>query len=229
MDIKGILDNQRDELLDIDLDCLEEELATGDYRKEYVTSCRETIGIIRAERSHANGQLRQQVCSAHAAPEDEHQPGLTDSSNQELAKPDDRPIPPNPMFKLPHAEKAIMAGVAAAQMQENPKEALKQYFEATPDVDESFVVQHIGDLSPEALSSLLECRSFSESFLEQFFASLDHNKVARYQYFSEDFFIKHYSELSPTIVLKQGVNDWRKKADRSSKLDLFLRIKGVRY
>ena len=229
MDIRGILDHQRDELLDIDLDCLEEELATGDYRKEYVISCKETIRTIRSERSHASSQLRQQIQNAHATSADGRQPSLADSPDQEPPMPDDRSAAPNPTFRFPHTEKAIMAGIAAAQMQENSKEALKQYFETTPDIDESFVVQHVGDLNPEALSALLECRSFSEGFLEQFFAALDHNKVARYQYFSEDFFIKHYSELSPTIVLKQGVNDWRKKAVRSSKLDLFLRIKGVRY
>ena len=42
-------------------------------------------------------------------------------------------------------------------------------------------------------------------------------------------FIAHYGDLDSETVLKKGVNGWRDKASRSTKLDVFLRIKGVRF
>ena len=47
MNIKEILLTQEAELLDIDLDCLEEQLETGDYDYHYVKSCKATIASIR--------------------------------------------------------------------------------------------------------------------------------------------------------------------------------------
>ena len=68
----------------------------------------------------------------------------------------------------------------------------------------------------------------SEDFLEKYFASLDADKIARYQLFSEKFFIRHYAQMDAEIVLTKGKNDWRKKENRSSQLGVFLRLKGVK-
>ena len=57
---------------------------------------------------------------------------------------------------------------------------------------------------------------------------LDAEKIARYQLFSEKFFIKHFSQLDAEIVLTKGKNDWRKKENRSAQLDVFLRLKGIK-
>ena len=67
-----------------------------------------------------------------------------------------------------------------------------------------------------------------EPFLEKYFGALDHDKIARYQLFSEAFFMKHYSQMDATIVLQHGKNEWRKKENRSKQLDVFLRLKGVK-
>ena len=56
----------------------------------------------------------------------------------------------------------------------------------------------------------------------------DKEKIARYQIFSESFFMKHYAQMDATVVLTKGKNEWRKKEKRSKQLDVFLRLKGVK-
>ena len=68
----------------------------------------------------------------------------------------------------------------------------------------------------------------SEDFLDKYFSSLDADKIAHYQLFSEKFFIRHYAQMDAEIVLTKGKNEWRKKENRSSQLDVFLRLKGVK-
>ena len=58
--------------------------------------------------------------------------------------------------------------------------------------------------------------------------SWPYDKIARYQLFSEGFFMKHYAQLDVNIVLGHGKNEWRKKENRSKQLDVFLRLKGVK-
>ena len=71
-------------------------------------------------------------------------------------------------------------------------------------------------------------KQLGEPFLEKYFGALDHDKIARYQLFSEAFFMKHYAQMDATIVLQHGKNEWRKKENRSKQLDVFLRLKGVK-
>jgi hypothetical protein len=77
------------------------------------------------------------------------------------------------------------------------------------------------------LESILMVMTLSEDFLDKYFSSLDADKIARYQLFSEKFFIRHYAQMDAEIVLTKGKNDWRKKENRSTQLDVFLRLKGV--
>ncbi len=74
----------------------------------------------------------------------------------------------------------------------------------------------------------MSAKPLSEAFLEKYFAELDAEKIARYQTFSEAFFIKHFAKLDPSLVLEKGKNEWRRKENRSTQLDVFLRLKGVR-
>ena len=75
---------------------------------------------------------------------------------------------------------------------------------------------------------MLACIPFSEAYLEQYFDILDSKMIALYQLFSEDFFMRHYSELDTETVLSKGINPWRDKSARSKQLEVFLRIKGVK-
>ena len=97
-----------------------------------------------------------------------------------------------------------------------------------PDVNEAFIDQNIVFFMPWELSAILMTMNLSEAFLEKYFASLDAEKIARYQLFSEKFFIRHFSQLDAETVLTKGKNDWRKKENRSAQLDVFLRLKGIK-
>lgn len=217
MDIRELLLKHKNELLDVDLSCLEEELDTGEYDKPYIEGCRELIGGIRDERRRAverasklarreeqsdksAGMLRELSCSGS----DNSASGIASDSN-------------------------AIADIAAISSNSNARELFKSYIENHPELDQSFVEQHIGSLPGEAIDVFLELLTFDEAFLDRYFDVLDRAKIARFQTFSEEFFIRHYDDLSETIVLKQGVNSWKKKADRSRKLNTFLRLKGVQF
>ena len=221
MNIKEILLTQEAELLDIDLDCLEEQLETGDYDYHYAKSCKATIAAIRQKRRQAVEQQR-----------------------QSQRKPSEKPeLPQIPLGELsPHSapsqsagrpalskDQQVMSAIEATRVGDGSQSAFIKLVRNTPELDERFVKAHINELSKSELSTLIERMSFSEEFLEQYFPTLDHNAIARWQTFSEEFFIKHFTDLSATTVLKQGKNSWRKKENRSNKLDAFLRLKGVRY
>lgn len=113
-------------------------------------------------------------------------------------------------------------------MASNYKTCFKQYLTDHPDVNEAFIDQNIVFFMPMELSAILMNHESRRAFLEKYFASLDAEKIARYQLFSEKFFIRHFSQLDAETVLTKGKNDWRKKENRSAQLDVFLRLKGIK-
>lgn len=221
-DIKEILITQEAELLDIDLDSLKERLETGDYDRCYVKSCNDVIAAIRRKRQ--NAAVRESLSEQELSKESElPQVPLEDLSPYVVAsrqKPDDAPLDQG---------QAVMRAIEDTRIGNGASHALKRLARATPTLNEDFVEAHINDLSKNELSTLLECIAFSEGFLERYFPTLNHDAIARYQTFSEEFFIRHFSDLNASTVLKLGRNSWRVKENRSSKLDAFLRLKGVRY
>ena len=64
--IREILLTQEAELLEIDLDCLEEQLETGDYDYQYAKSCKETIAAIRHKRQQAAAKQHQNQNHPHS-------------------------------------------------------------------------------------------------------------------------------------------------------------------
>lgn len=222
IDIKEILTTQEAELLDIDLDSLQEQLETGDYDYRYVKSCKATLAAIRNKRRRARGQTHPK----EPRPDEE---GKLPQVPLEALSPRNAATRQEASSQNPDEDQLIMSAIESARLGSKPSNELKKLAGARPELNERFAKTHINELSSDELSTLLECISFSEEFLEQFFPALDHNAVARHQAFSEEFFIKHFSDLNASIVLKQGRNDWRAKENRSNKLDAFLRLKGVRY
>lgn len=217
MDIRELLLKHKNELLDVDLDCLEEELDTGEYDKPYIEGCRELIGGIRDERRRAIERASKRARREGRSDKREGMP-LELSRCCEDASANGVTCDSN-----------AIADIDAISKNSNARELLKAYIKNHPELDEPFVEQHIGSLPADAIGVFLELRAFDEAFLDKYFDVLDQAKIARFQAFSEEFFIKHYGDLNETIVLKQGVNPWKKKADRSSKLNTFLRLKGVQF
>ena len=95
-------------------------------------------------------------------------------------------------------------------------------------LDAAFIEKHFAFFKEWELNAILSVKQLGEPFLEKYFGALDHDKIARYQLFSEAFFMKHYAQMEATIVLQHGKNEWRKKENRSKQLDVFLRLKGVK-
>ncbi len=222
MDVEEILKTQSDDLLEIDLLCLEEELDTGGYPKRYVARCKRLISELRNLKKADMGNVKD--CAGE----------------REGAAPIVREVPLDRLspFSTPSAapkgdgetsDDALWTRVLDARRGSQPQSDLCGLLEKEAALDERFVEARIGDMTQEELSVFLEHRDFSEPFLDRYFSVLDPGKIARFQLFSEEFFIRHFSEMNPTVVLKQGKNPWRKKEARSKKLDTFLRIKGVRF
>lgn len=228
MDVEGILENQSDELLEIDLRCLEEELDTGGYAKQYVAHCKRLISKIR-NRKMAGAKIVERNDGAQE--EGDTREGSA-SMIREVPLDQLSPFsqPPAAAKSAAEATDDLLWGcVLDARRGSQQQSDLRNLLHGKRALGEQFVEAHIGEMTHEELSVFLECRHFSESFLDRYFTVLDPGKIARFQLFSEEFFINHFSEMNPTIVLKQGKNPWRKKDARSKKLDTFLRIKGVRF
>lgn len=216
MDVRSILEQQRDLLLDVDLEVLEEELGTAPYDSAYIQDCQEKIASIKAERAAAAASA-----TTKKAAETPTAPYSSDGSLSPYnATGSDRGGSRRDAFG-----KALLA-IRAAR---GSIATFRKLLATCAYADEQFIDENIDLFTPDELTTLLKVKSFSESFLEKYFSSLDHETLAKNQEFSEEFFIAHYSDLNAETVLKKGVNKWRGKENRSTKLDVFLRIKGVRF
>ena len=216
MDVRGILEQQSDQLLDVDLEVLEEELGTGSYDKAYIQDCQEKISSLRAERASAAASVATKKTAVAST-----MPGSSDGSLSPFNNAEnDGAVSHRDAFG-----KALLAIRAAG----GSKATFRKLLTTCAYADEKFIDENIDLFTPDELTTLLKTKAFSESFLEKYFSSLDHVTLARTQEFSEEFFIAHYGDLDTEAVLKKGVNGWRDKANRSTKLDVFLRIKGVRF
>lgn len=212
MNVLEILKNSESELYAEDLAFFEAELDTGDYSLEYIEQCKDLITEIRNRRKHASKQDIQDIIPSNL---------LVDPS---------RLVPGTKPKEKTLEERLAELNHSLTQMRTagNYKTRFKQYLAAHPEIDEAFIDQYIALFQPAELDAILMTKQLSEEFLEKYFASLDPDKIARYQLFSEKFFIRHYAQMDAETVLTKGKNDWRKKENRSSQLDVFLRLKGVK-
>jgi hypothetical protein len=108
------------------------------------------------------------------------------------------------------------------------KSEFKKFIASHGLVDSDFVDNNYGLFEAWEIGAIISVKQMGEPFLEKYFGALDLDKVARYQEFSEQFFMKHFSQLDTVIVLTKGKNAWRKKENRSKQLDVFLRLKGIK-
>lgn len=212
MQVLEILKNSGENLYPEDLAFFEAELDTGDYPLEYIDQCKDIIAEIRKWKKQAAKQSIQDVIPANILVDpDKLVPGV-------------KPKEKTPQERLAEFTHALQQMRTAG----NYKTRFKQYLADHTEIDETFIDQHIALFQPTELESIVMTMPLSEDFLDKYFASLDADKIARYQLFSEKFFIRHYAQMDAEIVLTKGKNEWRKKENRSSQLDVFLRLKGVK-
>lgn len=216
MNIKNILEEQGFQLLDIDLDALEEELCTGEYDSSYAKGCLEKISDLRAARK--------------AVREMPSKPYSTTSLHYDVSSSEKERSSSG--YSIENSSKthrsAFARGLLAVRDGGGSVKSLRGLLASCPYADEDFIDENIDLFTQDELKALLKIRTFSETFLEKYFATLDHETLAKSQKFSEEFFITHFADLDAQTVLRKGINEWRDRTKRSTKLDVFLRIKGVR-
>lgn len=212
MQVLEILKKSGTELYPEDLAFFEAELDTGDYPPGYIDHCKDLIADIRNQIKQAAKQKVQDVIPSNI---------LVDPDK---LVPGPKPKEKTPQERLNELTRALNQMRTAA----NYKTRFKQYLADHPEINEVFIDQHIMLFQPTELESIVMTMPLSEDFLDKYFASLDADKIARYQLFSEKFFIRHYAQMDAEIVLTKSKNDWRKKENRSTQLDVFLRLKGVK-
>ncbi len=215
MDILNTLKEKGKELYLEELDFFIAELETGDYSVAYVKECKDLIKSIRnwkkPQKDNSNDDNKKQgnINDVLMRPGDLI-PGYAEDSKNNL-----------------NTEEQIKQDIEEIRKKSDYNNLFREYIENSTLLDEAMIEKLLKFFISLELEEILTIKTFSETFLENYFSILDHSKIARYQYFSEDFFMKHFNDLSYSTVLQKGVNEWRKKANRSKKLDVFLRLKGV--
>ena len=224
MEILDILKNSSDELYPEDLDFFETELATGDYKPEYIDECRREISKIRKWLS-SDDDGEDEVESV-AASTSKKKPTAPKGLFMGIA--DIAPKDANPVAASMTADQLILSEIDALRDDEAYKSKFKKYIASKKEIDEAFIEKNFSFFDSWELDAVISVMQMSEEFLEKYFGTFSHDKIARYQKFSEEFFMKHFSQMNAEIVLLHGKNEWRKKENRSKQLDVFLRLKGVK-
>ena len=215
MDILKILNENADSLLLPDLDYYERKLAVSGYDPDERIRCQERINELRRQLQNASAashvKNRQNSAVKHDVPV--------------RPKREDQPLQFTDPEKI---RQKVYTDLCLMRTLENYKSDFKSYIAEMDLINEGFLAQNLSLFQPWEIGAILSVMPLSEEFLDKFIDSLDTEKIARYQQFSEEFFMKHYAKLDPQIVLEKGVNPWRKKENRSKQLDVFLRLKGVK-
>ena len=220
MDILTILQESGKNLYPEDLDFFETELATGGpYDEAYAAQCRDKIKKLRA---WLNDDKNKKT-TAENNKKKESAPKSLFVGIGDLAPKDS-----NPIAASLTPEQMILNDIAVMRNIDSYKTVFKKTVAGKAEINADFVEKHFSFFLPWEIDAILTVKQLGEDFLEKYFGALDHDKIARYQLFSETFFMKHYSQLDASVVLEHGKNEWRKKENRSRQLDVFLRLKGVK-
>ena len=215
MDILEILKKSGKDLYSEDLDFFETELATGGhYDAAYQAECRALMKQIRNWKKAS-------------APSDDPAKAKGKSGGIEMDISKVAPKEANPVMDMPQDQRLFL-DITKMRDDSSYKTKFKKRIQEADFVDAAFIEKHFAFFKEWELNAILSVKQVGEPFLEKYFGALDHDKIARYQLFSEAFFMKHYAQMDATIVLQHGKNEWRKKEKRSKQLDVFLRLKGVK-
>ena len=234
MKVLQILTESAGELYPEDLDFFETELATdSEYSAEYRAKCREEIKKLRMRMDsqdinedlvESKNEENEAVCSHIADNLTKTELKANHLSQGAFGCID------NSLFvaaNMTSAEK-IECEIKMLREQKYYKSMFKKYVKDNAEIDADFLEKHFSLFKQWEIDAIVSVKQLGDDFLEKYFATLDHEKISRYQLFSESFFMKHFAELDAITVLTHGKNNWRKKENRSRQLDVFLRLKGVK-
>ena len=230
MDIREVRRTDAENLLDEELEMLEDELTTGDYDAFYRKECEQLILDERHSRKVAHQKAK--VVSEGAS---RSKVNLADAqlphglSSSVMVAPENL----SPFNKTEEIAKTpfeiVSSDVAAIRRSDKSKSLFREYLRNQPLIDEAFLDANLSFFDDWEISALLDHLRLSEPFLEKYFSSLNADRIATTQLFSEEFFMRHFASFKAQLVLQKGKNPWRSKENRSKKLDTFLRLKGVHF
>ena len=188
MDILEILKKSGKDLYPEDLDFFETELATGGhYDAAYQAECHALMKQIR------NWQKADKPAEVAQTPK-----GKTKGVEVDISKL--APKEANPAMDTPEDQR-LFQDIAKMRDDSSYKTKFKKRIQDADFVDAAFIEKHFSFFKEWELNAILSVKQLGEPFLEKYFGALDHDKIARYQQFSEAFFIKHFSQMDYTIVL----------------------------
>lgn len=219
MDILKILKEDRDSLCLEDLDFFETELDTGGpYSHEEKIACMNEINVLRKWLQSEDT----------ASPNTKNKGGKGQKEAHKSIIKDISELVDNPGNQASLSEEElIIKDIELIRKKNNYNTLFRKYLQKHSEVDSIFVSKHYDFFKSWELDAILSNILIDEECLEKYYDSLDKDRIAKYQVFSEDFFINHYNDLDVNLVLNNKKNAWHKKENRSRKLDLFLRLKGV--
>ncbi len=210
MEILEILKNSSKDLIPEDIALFKTELAVGSYSEEYKKECYELMDRIECWRK-ADTEIKAE----------KKKPDISKINISDIAPGGNAP-------KLSFLEQ-FKTDLNAMRLSSSYKSSFRTYIKSHTEIDEKFVDSNFALFDSNELEMIVSELPLSEAFLDKYFSSLDKNKIARYQLFSESFYKRHFADFDAETVLTKGKNEWRKKENRSKQLDVFLRLKGVNF
>lgn len=224
MEILKILNDSGESLILEDLDFFETELATGEgYDEVYIQQCKEQIDRIRKWMTEEDG-------SPDEAYVRDKEIKSNNSSSNGIVVELDKVVPENASSKIPQLSptQQIQSDLRYIRERTDYKSAFKKYVKDSQIINSDFLDKNFSLFDAWEMDAIVSVKQLGEEFLEKYFGAIDHDKIARYQLFSENYFMKHFTQMDVNIVLEHGKNEWCKKENRSKQLDVFLRLKGVK-
>lgn len=221
MDIYKMLKENSEELLKEDLEFLEVELATGNYDRKYINEC---MTMIKELRKFKN--IKQEKNIEY---DDTVEDLVANSSVKEVPIVDIEKIKKENISNYDKKidETEVKTQILKSRKSNEYKKDFTKIF-TNDDIKEEFIDKIFSFFKSVELDELLKIKKFSEEFLEKYFKLLNKDLISEKQLFSEAFFMKHFNQLNYEKVLKKGQNDWINKDIRSSKLTVFLKLKGIK-
>lgn len=219
MDIYKMLKENSDIILKEDLEFFEIELATGDYEREYINKCLELIKEIKQFKNIKEKKVEKVNIDDSSA-------GISFVDEEPTVNLSKIEKGSNTVDKDAQKESLIKTMIIKARSLSTYQSEFNKIIKDNK-IQEEFIDKNYVFFKQIEMDELIKTINFSEDFLEKYFKLLNHKLVAEYQLFSETFYMKHFSQLDYKIVLKKGKNPWVKKEQRSSKLTVFLKLKGI--
>ena len=217
MDIKEILSDPNTNLSLDELDMLETELDTGDFDYRYVAECKKIIDDLRKliKRSYIpkdkevtpekDFEVKKTILVSRKELLDNNVTGFTGTDEER--------------FRKVMSYYRETQGVSKA-------EDLVLSLKSEELFNEEFICGKIDYFTDEEKEIIFGNIQVKEELLEKNFFSIGGELIAKTQKFSEGFYMKYFDNIPYKMINKEN-NEWINPKNRSQKLTVFLRLKGI--